>query len=158
MRLSPEPCVFGEGMPGTLENRTVAITEHRFEKEFAALIERHGARVVSCPLLEERPVENLLECDDDLSGTDTIVTLTNTTERFKVRALCFWINSNGHCTNAPDIVCSDENFRDVCPRGGLCEPGWSKTDFRMTLTKRQPISWSAYDPDPLPCDNNAPHA
>jgi uroporphyrinogen-III synthase len=45
-------------MPRPLDNRTVAITEHRFEKEFASLIERHGASVISCPLLEERPVEN----------------------------------------------------------------------------------------------------
>ena len=45
-------------MPGSLENITVAITEHRFEKEFASLIERYGARVISCPLLEERPVVN----------------------------------------------------------------------------------------------------
>ena len=45
-------------MSKALENRTVAITEHRFEKELASLIERHGAQVISCPLLEERPVEN----------------------------------------------------------------------------------------------------
>ncbi len=43
-------------MPGPSKGRTVAITEHRFENEFRTLIERHGATVVSCPLLEERPV------------------------------------------------------------------------------------------------------
>jgi uroporphyrinogen-III synthase len=48
-------------MSKALENRTVAITEHRFEKELMSLIERHGARVISCPLLEERPVENRSE-------------------------------------------------------------------------------------------------
>ena len=48
-------------MTRPLDNRTVAITEHRFEKEFASLIERHGARVISCPLLEERPVANHTE-------------------------------------------------------------------------------------------------
>lgn len=48
-------------MPRPLENRTVAITEHRREKEFAALIARHGARVLSCPLLEERSIDNRSE-------------------------------------------------------------------------------------------------
>ena len=48
-------------MTGALENRTVAITEHRFENELMTLIQRHGARVVSCPLLEERRVENRSE-------------------------------------------------------------------------------------------------
>src|SRR4051812_47033091 len=41
-----------------LENVTVAILEHRYTKEFAALFERLGARVHACALLEEKPVEN----------------------------------------------------------------------------------------------------
>ena len=45
-------------MSKALENRTIAITEHRFEKELMSLIERHWATVISCPLLEERPVPN----------------------------------------------------------------------------------------------------
>ena len=48
-------------MPGTLDNVTVAITEHRRERELTALIERYGACVLSCPLLEEVPVENRSE-------------------------------------------------------------------------------------------------
>ncbi len=48
-------------MAGALENRTVAITEHRFENEFRRLFEKQGARVISCPLLEEKPFENTPE-------------------------------------------------------------------------------------------------
>jgi uroporphyrinogen-III synthase len=48
-------------MSKALENRTIAITEHRFEKALISLIERHGAKVISCPLLEERPVRNRSE-------------------------------------------------------------------------------------------------
>lgn len=99
--------------------------------------------------------DNIEACASNNAGTDTIVHLTNTTGAFKTRALCFWINSNGHCDNADDIICNDTNFQTVCPLGGLCKPSWDKTDFRMTLTKRQPLSWSAYDPDPLPCDENS---
>jgi hypothetical protein len=75
---------------------------------------------------------------------DTVVQLTNTAA-FLTKTHCFYVNANGHCNNAPDTVCNDENFRDVCPSGGLCTAGWQETDFRLTLTKRQPLSWSAND-------------
>jgi uroporphyrinogen-III synthase len=45
-------------MAQPLENITVAVTEHRYTKEFAALFERVGATVYACPVLEERKVEN----------------------------------------------------------------------------------------------------
>ena len=48
-------------MPGPLDNVTVAISEHRRERELTTLIERYGACVVSCPLLEEVPVKNRSE-------------------------------------------------------------------------------------------------
>jgi uroporphyrinogen-III synthase len=47
-----------------LENRTVAITEHRLESEFRRLFEKQGARVISCPLLEEKPFENTPELEE----------------------------------------------------------------------------------------------
>jgi len=45
-------------MAQPLERVTIAILEHRYAKEFAALFERLGASVHACPLLEEKPVEN----------------------------------------------------------------------------------------------------
>ena len=45
-------------MPQPLENITVAITEHRYTKEFGKLFERLGATLYVCPLMEERPVED----------------------------------------------------------------------------------------------------
>lgn len=45
-------------MPESLNNLTIAITEHRRERELKTLIEHYGATVVSCPLLEEVPVAN----------------------------------------------------------------------------------------------------
>jgi len=74
-------------------------------------------------------------------GLDTIVQLTNTSE-FLTRVHCFYVNANGHCSNATDTICTEATFRDDCPAGGRCIPGWQETDFRLTLTKRQPISWS----------------
>jgi hypothetical protein len=81
---------------------------------------------------------------DPANGVDTIVQLTNTSN-FLTRAHCLYVNANSHCSNAPSRVCTQANFRDVCPLGGLCVQGWQETDFRLTLTKRQPISWSVND-------------
>jgi hypothetical protein len=77
----------------------------------------------------------------DPGGTDTIIQLTNTSD-FLTRVHCFYVNANGHCSNDSDTICTDATFRDDCPAGGRCIPGWQETDFRLTLTKRQPISWS----------------
>ena len=78
------------------------------------------------------------------AAVDTIVQLTNTSE-FLTKVHCFYTNTNSHCSNSPSTICTDANFRTVCPLGGLCVPGWQETDFRLTLTKRQPISWSVND-------------
>jgi len=90
----------------------------------------------------------MLACtsDDECpgAGVDTIVQLTNTSE-FLTKVHCFYTNTNSHCSNSPETICTDANFRDVCPLGGLCIQGWQETDFRLTLTKRQPISWSVND-------------
>src|SRR5687767_3019077 len=51
-------------MSDPLKNITVAITEHRYTKEFSGLFERLGAKVYACPVLEEKPVENR----DELQG------------------------------------------------------------------------------------------
>ena len=48
-------------MVSSLKNITIAITEHRREQEMRVLIERYGAKVISCPLLEEVPVEQSAE-------------------------------------------------------------------------------------------------
>lgn len=79
---------------------------------------------------------------DASNAVDTLVQLTNTST-FLTRAHCFWVNANGHCNNDPAVVCDQVNFRSQCPTGGLCTPGWQEVDFHLTLTKRQPISWSA---------------
>jgi uroporphyrinogen-III synthase len=76
-------------MAQPLENITVAITEHRFTNEFAALFERLGASVYACPVLEEKPVENRHElqvfvrsvCAGEL---DMMIFLTGVGARFLI--------------------------------------------------------------------------
>jgi uroporphyrinogen-III synthase len=74
-------------MTRPLENVTVAITEHRYTKEFAKLFERFGAEVYVCPLMEERPVQNRDEVQEFIrlitSGSfDMMIFLTGVGARF----------------------------------------------------------------------------
>ena len=78
-------------MAKPLEQLTVAILEHRFTKEFASLLERFGAGVYACPLLEEKPVENRQELESFVgqvtSGNlDTMIFLTGVGARFLISA------------------------------------------------------------------------
>lgn len=79
---------------------------------------------------------------DTSRGIDTHIQLTNT-ENILTKAHCFYLNANGHCSNDPTRICTPENFLGVCDRPGVCVPGCQETDFRLTLTKRQPISWNS---------------
>jgi len=67
---------------------------------------------------------------------DTIIQMTNTSDDM-VRVRCYLVNANSHCSNSPTTVCTSNS---EC-RGGICLPGWQETDFRFTLTRRQPIYW-----------------
>ena len=98
----------------------------------------------TCSLTATACTEND-DCQDPaVAGVDTLIQLTNTSE-FLTKVHCFYTNTNSHCSNSPATICTEANFRDVCPAGGLCIPGWQETDFRLTLTKRQPLSWSVND-------------
>jgi hypothetical protein len=92
------------------------------------------------------------------AGRDTIVQLVNAGERRTIDALCFYVNANGHCSNN-NRVCNPSAFPSGCDAGATCVPGWVETDFRLTLTKRQPISWRVSEGMPfLPCDQASPNA
>jgi uroporphyrinogen-III synthase len=74
-------------MAQPLENITVAITEHRYTREFASLFERLGANVFACPVLEERKVENRGELQSFIrsvcSGSqDVMIFLTGVGAKF----------------------------------------------------------------------------
>jgi uroporphyrinogen-III synthase len=76
-------------MAQPLENITVAITEHRYTKEFAALFERVGATVYACPVLEERKVENLSQLQSFVrsacsGNVDIMIFLTGVGAKFLI--------------------------------------------------------------------------
>jgi len=77
---------------------------------------------------------------DSVKGIDTKIQLTNTSE-FLTSVKCFYVNANSHCGGQGGDVCIVGDPDYTCPAGLACEPGWLETDFRMNLTKRQPLSW-----------------
>ena len=76
--------------------------------------------------------------------TDTEIQITNTSNS-TVAARCFLVNATSHCSNAPSTACTTETQATRCPAGGVCIANWNESDFRMTLTKRQPIEWKVSD-------------
>ena len=95
--------------------------------------------------------------------TDTEIQITNTSNSV-ISARCYVINSNSHCSNAPSTVCTAAAVAagappgaGGCPTGGTCvgpcSPRLVENDFRLTLTKRQPVTWKAREPlQVFPCD------
>ena len=78
-------------MTRPLQDLTIAILEHRLTREFSTLLERFGASVYACPLLEERPVENREELEDFVRQLaagkfDVMIFLTGVGARFLVSA------------------------------------------------------------------------
>ena len=78
-------------------------------------------------------------------ATDSEVQVTNTSNSV-IGARCFLINATSFCSNSPTdspIACTPETEASNTPKctGGVCVPQWTENDFRMTLTKRQPVSW-----------------
>ncbi len=76
-------------MASPLDNVTVAILEHRYTKEFSALLERYGAHVYACPMLEEKPVENRAELQQFIrfaaaGNLDYMIFLTGVGARFLI--------------------------------------------------------------------------
>jgi hypothetical protein len=83
-------------------------------------------------------------------ATDSEIQITNTSNSV-VAARCFLINTTSYCSNSPvdaPIACTPEGVANKVPApnggcdiGASCVQQWTENDFRMTLTKRQPVSW-----------------
>src|SRR5262245_24198172 len=78
-------------MSRPLEHLTIGILEHRYTKEFSSLLERFGAAVYACPLLEEKPVENREELENFVrqiaaGRLDLMIFLTGVGARFLISA------------------------------------------------------------------------
>lgn len=72
---------------------------------------------------------------------DTVIEISNTGSD-PVRAHCFYMNANSHCSN-DGTVCEDASQCCDGQTCGICEPGWNEIDFDVILTPNQPLSWVA---------------
>jgi hypothetical protein len=104
----------------------------------------------TCKVATDRPAAILVyprvEVNAD-QGIDTVIQLTNTSEA-PVGVRCSYLNANGHCSSTGEPCRSSSDCG-----GSSCVQGWSETDFRITLTKLQPLSWNASQGlSFLPCD------
>jgi hypothetical protein len=115
----------------------------------------------NCRIGTDRPASIVIFPKVEFSsseGKDTIVQLVNAGERRSIDALCYYVNANGHCSDT-GLPCNPSEVPSGCNTGATCTPGWAKTDFRLTLTKRQPISWRISEQKQfLPCDPASPDA
>ena len=81
---------------------------------------------------------------DTTNGIDTLIRLNNASGT-PITLQCFYINATPHCSSDPNLNCiTDERFADrpQCPASS-CDTQWQETDFRIVLTKNQPIAWLA---------------
>ncbi|MBI3782837.1 MAG: hypothetical protein HY270_05480 [Deltaproteobacteria bacterium] len=87
---------------------------------------------------------------------DTIIQLSNTADN-PVNVRCFYVNANGHCSNAPFAICDPYNHEDPteCGSTAFCVPGWQETDFAFRLTSKQPIAWTVSDGQVLGVKDNS---
>jgi uroporphyrinogen-III synthase len=85
-------------MPRPLDGIRVAITENRYPEQLTQLLERHGATVLSCPLLKETPVE-------DASGARRFISIC---ENMQVDYIVFYtgvgVDFLFKAVNKPEVV------------------------------------------------------
>ncbi len=124
-----------------------------------------ATRVARADVASDRPGAVLIfpKIVVDTSGlfgprTDTEIQLTNTSNSL-IAVRCFMVDATSHCSNNSRQACTAQNEASpdapACSAtGGVClADTCSANDFRMTLTKRQPIAWKASEGlNPFPCD------
>lgn len=100
-------------------------------------------------------------------GIDTLIRLNNASNS-PITLQCFYVNATPHCRDAAELSCmTDQRFasHDRCPSTS-CIDQWQETDFRIVLTRNQPIAWlvssgavdcrSTFNGDDGIPDNNVP--
>src|SRR6185295_695990 len=105
----------------------------------------------TCKVATDRPAALLIFPKvevDPANGIDTVIQVASVADQ-PVSMRCSYLNANGHCSNDGSVCRSNAD----CPASAICTQGWNETDFRVTLTRLQPLSWNASQGLTfLPCD------
>jgi hypothetical protein len=136
------------------------------------LVALGGVRMVRADVASDKPGAILIfpKIVVDTSGvfgppTDTEIQITNTSNSV-IAARCFIVDDTSHCSNSPSTACTAQLAANGAPLGaggcgagicgGPCSPRVHENDFRITLTKRQPISWKVSEGlSSLPCGSGS---
>lgn len=145
----------GLGMRGMMRSGWIAVLALAGMVAPAAAQTNSCFDVDTCKVASDRPASVLVFPTirvDPATGTDTVVQLVNVGGGpSSVR--CSYLNANGHCSNDNSVCRTSADCG-----GATCVPGWSETDFRVTLTANQPISWNVSQGlSSLPCDLFSSH-
>src|SRR5262249_54078567 len=77
---------------------------------------------------------------------DTLIQITNESNT-PITLQCFYVNATPTCTTNPTRNCiTDQHFpqeEGFCLPASACQQQWQETDFRIILTKNQPVAWLA---------------
>ena len=78
---------------------------------------------------------------DQGDDVDTLIQMSNTSTQL-VAVQCYYVNTAGTCS-----VTGESCFATTdCPEPfDLCIPSWVETDFKIYITGRQPLAWTASD-------------
>ena len=81
---------------------------------------------------------------DTSRGIDTLIQISNASGT-PVSMQCFYVNATPTCGNGTGTCISGQRFAELpqCTPASACEQQWQETDFRIVLTKNQPIAWLA---------------
>jgi len=107
---------------------------------WAAVTSDRAAAILVFPRVLANRITQNAGVTTALQEVDTVIQITNTSND-PVSLHCFYVNANSHCSLSGG-ACGGIGFG--CPLAqDLCVPGWTETDFDLTLTGQQPIAWRA---------------
>ena len=71
---------------------------------------------------------------------DTLITLSNLSN-LPLMAHCAYVNGTGTCVQSLDLCQSDLDCPEIEGVANVCEARWTKLDFDIFLTTKQPTMW-----------------
>src|SRR5512139_3950793 len=76
-------------------------------------------------------------------GVDTLIQLSNTSNQLAA-VQCYYVNVVGHCSVSGAPCIDIGQVSTDCPSAvDICIPQWVVTDFKIYITARQPLAWTA---------------
>lgn len=81
---------------------------------------------------------------DTSRGVDTLIQISNASDA-EITLQCFYVNATPTCATGPNNCITGQRFAELpaCQPASACIQQWQETDFRVVITKKQPVAWLA---------------